>query len=94
MSQAKYSFQNGFESVAKVGTCLLACMLTRKDKSTRAIIANMGDCQMAVLSKECKLWSGRTLTAIQNANNCDEVQFLQELHPGEPDLLLRKNHAN
>jgi len=50
MNKVKDSFLLGFESVAKVGTCITSCILSKLDDKVHLTIANMGDCEIALFS--------------------------------------------
>lgn len=50
MNKVKDSFLLGFESVAKVGTCITSCILSKFDDKVNLTIANMGDCEIALFS--------------------------------------------
>lgn len=48
MNKVREAFKVGFDNVAKVGTCLTSCILSKTDHGTILTTANIGDCEIAI----------------------------------------------
>mmetsp|Transcript_32264 Transcript_32264/g.70285 ORF Transcript_32264/g.70285 Transcript_32264/m.70285 type:complete len:112 (+) Transcript_32264:416-751(+) len=92
IEKVKGSFNLGFNQVAKVGTCLLACMISKQlDHKISLVIANMGDCEAALIKNVDRAFSSCRLNNLHSANNVHEVKRLQLEHPHESDVVKGKN---
>jgi pyruvate dehydrogenase phosphatase len=84
------AFKLGFESVARVGSCVLTVAIT----DTHLVVANAGDCR-AVLghadgSQPLPI-SAKALSRDHNAREKLEQKALALAHPGEQDIVLCKS---
>lgn len=48
MNKVRDAFKVGFENVAKVGTCITSCILSKTDNGIILTTANIGDCEIAM----------------------------------------------
>lgn len=87
--KVKDSFQLGFESVAKVGTCITSCILSKLDDKVHLTIANMGDCEIALFTSHpireslSENYDGNCTLGIQNKINDNDHQYSnQQDHVG------------
>lgn len=84
------SFQMGFGEVAKVGSCVLIAL----KKDSKLIIANCGDCRAVLGSERNGTFYAAQINRDHNCRVPFEQHFLQNAHPGEPDLVrCKSSHA-
>jgi pyruvate dehydrogenase phosphatase len=82
----RYAFSLGFGEVAKVGSCV--CLAVVEDDNL--VVANLGDCRAVLVSEVDGHMHGAQITRDHNCREPIERLALEQMHPGERDVVVCK----
>jgi len=83
---------------AKEGVCLTACVLHKPlfqsiFDNYILTIANLGDCELGILSKYENILNGKMLSQPHNTRNIQEREYLIKEFPNDTNILFSRNNT-
>jgi len=85
--------------VARNGACLTACIIHKPEINKSLFdnyvltIANLGDCEVGLISQSSNILTGKMLSNAHTTNNINEREYLIKEFPNDPNILSSKNNA-